>query len=291
MKYWLGRLLARPGIEEILEEYPRGLLDPAQPNSEEIRDIWQAPTLRNLKDKHGRQYMECEGTELRLVFGLSVDGFDPFGNKAAKQSAAATGMWMVLYNFPPHLRYLPQNMYLAGIIPGPGKPASDEINHYTQLIVNDLKELYSPGVFLTRTSSHRKGRNCQGVLIPLICDLLAARQVIGYAGSTTAHYFCTACDLDIDDISVIDHSEWPCKDNTHIRRYAQLYRDAPSEDAQRSFFEACGWRWSPLFELEYWDVSKFTVIDSMHTLDLNLLQNHVRNLFRIDTKHDSGLAL
>jgi hypothetical protein len=78
---------------------------------------------------------------------------------------------------------------------------------------------------------------------------------------------------------------------SHIRRYAQLYRDAHSEDAQKSLFEACGWRWSPLFELEYWDVAKFTVIDSMHTLNLNLLQNHVRNLFRIDMKNDGGLAL
>jgi hypothetical protein len=115
--------------------------------------------------------------------------------------------------------------------------------------------------------------------------------VVGYPGAPTAHYFCTCCDLDIDDINVLDRQEWPAKDIRHIRRYAAIYRDSVSEEDQRAVFTACGWRWSPLFELEYWDPSLFTVIDSMHSLDLNLMQNHIRNLFQIDLKKDSGEAL
>ncbi|KAJ2931557.1 hypothetical protein H1R20_g5541, partial [Candolleomyces eurysporus] len=295
LKWWLGRLLARPGIEDVLESYPHGLLQQPHSHDRPISDIWQARILRNIKDASGVPFTESNDTaghpDLKLVFGLSVDGFDPFGNKAAKQSAAATAIWMILYNFPPHLRYLPQNIYLAGIVPGPTKPSNDQLNHYTQLVVNDLKELWSQGFSYTRTFKYRKGRKCKGMLVPLICDLLAARQVIGYPGSTTAHYFCTACDLDVDDISVIDRSAWPMKDKRHIRRYAQLYRDAESDDAQAALFEASGWRWSPLFELEYWDPVEFTVIDSMHTFDLNMLQNHVRNLFQVDMKNESGTAL
>jgi hypothetical protein len=198
---------------------------------------------------------------------------------------------MVLLNFPTHLQYLPQNVYLAGIIPGPSKPSNNQINHYTQLVVKDLKELWDPGVYFTRTHDLVEGRLCKGALIPLVCDLLAAHQVVGYPGAPTAHYFCTCCDLDIDDVNQLDRREWPEKDPRHIRRYATIYRDSASEADQQAIFEACGWRWSALLELEYWNPHIFTVIDSMHSLDLNLLQNHVRVLFRIDIKKNGGVAL
>ncbi|KAH6907045.1 hypothetical protein BKA70DRAFT_1428553 [Coprinopsis sp. MPI-PUGE-AT-0042] len=45
-----------------------------------------------------------------------------------------------------------------------------------------------------------------------------------------------------------------------------------------------------MFELEYWNPCENTVIDSMHSLDLNLLKNHCRNLFQIDLSRDAGSA-
>lgn len=182
-------------------------------------------------------------------------------------------------------------MYLAGVIPGPHKPSNDEINHYIQLVVDDLKDLWEPGIHFSRTYDHPEGRICRGMLIPLICDLLGAHQVVDYPGSPTAHYFCTCCELDIDDINIVDPSVWPPKNLPHIRRFAQLYRDAQSEAHQQTIFEACGWRWSPLFELEYWDPSVFTAIDSMHAIDLNLLKNHIQQAFQIDLRHRRGDAL
>ena len=61
------------------------------------------------------------------------------------------------------------------------------------------------------------GRLFLALLIPVVCDMLAARQVIGYANAPTAHYFCTLCELDIDDIHILDQHEWPKKDPFHIR--------------------------------------------------------------------------
>ncbi|RXW15897.1 hypothetical protein EST38_g9952 [Candolleomyces aberdarensis] len=289
LKPWLGRLLARPEMESILYDYPNTLLNCG--GQREATDIWQGEVFRAVKDPSNRPFFPAPAGELRLAFSLSVDSFSPFQNKTAKQTASSTGMWMVLLNLPWHLRYLPQNMYLIGVIPGPKKPSNDEINHYIRLLVNDLKELWTPGVFFSRTYTRPQGRLCQGLLIPLVCDLLAAHQVIGYPGAPTAHYFCTCCDLDIDDINVLNRQEWPAKDIRHIRRYAAIYRDSVSEEDQQAVFSACGWRWSPLFELEYWDPSLFTVIDSMHSLDLNLMQNHIRNLFQIDLKNNAGEAL
>jgi hypothetical protein len=187
-----------------------------------------------------------------------------------------------LLNLPWYLRYLPQNIYLAGVIPGPDKPSLDKIKHYLQLIVNELKEFWDPGVFFSRTYKYPLGRLVLAIVIPVVCDMLAARQVIGHASAPTAHYFCTLCELDIDDIDILDRREWPEKELSNIYRFATLWRDAQSEEDQKTIFEACGWRWSPLFDLPYWNPILYTIVDSMHTLDLNLLQNHCRTLFRID---------
>ncbi|RXW11340.1 hypothetical protein EST38_g14515, partial [Candolleomyces aberdarensis] len=99
LKSWLGRLLSRPGIEDLLEKR-------AVNTDGEVDDIWGGEVLRNFKDRAGNPYYPGPDDELRLAFSLSVDGFDPYQNKVAKQSAASTGIWMVLLNLPPHLRYL-----------------------------------------------------------------------------------------------------------------------------------------------------------------------------------------
>jgi len=256
-----------------------------------IDDIWLSDVFLNLKDRSGQPFYPGPSTEGRLVFSLSVDSFDPFGNKTAKQSVSSTGIWLVLLNLPWYLRYLPQNMYVAGIIPGPNKPSTDKIRHYLQLVVDDLKEFWDPGVFFSRTYIYPLGRLFLALLIPVVCDMLAARQVIGYANAPTAHYFCTLCELDIDDIHILDQHEWPKKDPFHIRRIATLWKDAKTEEDQKIIFEAFGWQWSPLFDLPYWNPTLYTIVDSMHALDLNLFNNHCRVLFRIDLTHPGGSSL
>jgi hypothetical protein len=54
------------------------------------------------------------------------------------------------------------------------------------------------------------------MLVLLVADLLAAHQVIGLPGSMTAHSFCSFCDLDHNNIDVLDPTEWPAKNVDHI---------------------------------------------------------------------------
>jgi hypothetical protein len=277
----MGRLLARKGIEEHLEGRPS-----QRPTTDIIDDIWVSDVFLNLKDHSGDRFYPGPIDEGRLVFSLSVDSFNPLGNKTAKQSLSSTGIWLVLLNLPWFLRYRPENLYLAGVIQG--KPSTYQINHYLELIVKDFLELWYPGVFFSRTHKHQLGKLFKAMLVPVVCDMLAARQVIGYANSPTSHYFCTLCDLDIHDILVLDRRDWPQKDLADIRRFAALWRDAESERDRDSIFEAFGWRWSPLLDLPYFNPTLFTVVDSMHTLDLGVLQHHCRELFGIDVKHVGG---
>ena len=43
-----------------------------------------------------------------------------------------------------------------------------------------------------------------------------------------------------------------------------------------------------MFDLPYFDPTMFTVVDSMHALDLGLFQNHCRELFGLDLDHTGG---
>ncbi|KAF9455221.1 hypothetical protein BDZ94DRAFT_1148659, partial [Collybia nuda] len=162
------------------------------------------------------------------------------------------------------------------------KPSVAQTNHALQLVVNDLLEFWEHGVYFSRTYKHRLGRLFKAMLVPLIADMVAVRQVIGLPISTTAHYFCTFCDLDYDDIDIINREEWPLKDATEFRQFATLWKEAQLETHQKEIFQAFGVRWSALLDLPYWNPVLFSVIDSMHALDLNLFQNHVRNIFKIN---------
>lgn len=128
----------------------------------------------------------------------------------------------------------------------------------------------------------------KAMVVLVICDMLAARQVMGYASSPTSHYFCPFCDLDYHNIEILDRKEWPKKSLIDARRFTTLWRDAESQRERDAIFEAFGWWWSPLFDLPYFDPTLFTVVDSMHALDLGLFQNHCQELFGINVKHAGG---
>lgn len=208
--------------------------------------------------------------------------------KTAKQKVSSTGIWLVLLNLPINLRYLPENMCLIGVLPAPHAPGLDGMNHALKLVVHDLLEFWEPGVFFSRTHKHPTGRLYNGMLVPLISDLPAARQAIGIPISTNAHYLCSFCDIDHDDMDILDRDEWPAKSSENIRYFSQLWKDALCEKDRDDIFEAFGVRWSALLDLPYWDPVLYTVIDSMHALDLGLFQHHCRVLFGIDLSHAGG---
>ena len=45
---------------------------------------------------------------------------------------------MACLNLPLDVRYKPENMYLAGIIPGPKQPSLENLNHYIRPLIAQL---------------------------------------------------------------------------------------------------------------------------------------------------------
>ena len=281
LKEWVGRLLTRPGAEDLLRQPCDKPGTPAY-----MEDIWDAPVLRNFRDLDSKPFFRNRPGELRLAFSLNADGFQPLHKLEAKQTLSCTAVYMVVLNFPPHLRYLFRNMYLAGVIPGPGKPSLDQINHVLSLLVLELLDFWR-GVFYTLTPTSRSGLLTKGVLIPLVCDMLAARQLCGL-GSATSTWFCTFCLLTIQDIENLDKSSWPPRDLGEQIRQARCWRDCESEVDREAIFKACGVRWSVLLDLPYWNPILFSVIDSMHAAYLGLFHSHCRKVWQINVSIDGG---
>jgi hypothetical protein len=45
---------------------------------------------------------------------------------------------MACLNLPPSIRYKPENMYLAGIVPGPEEPKLEMLNHYQDPLITNM---------------------------------------------------------------------------------------------------------------------------------------------------------
>ena len=257
-----------------------------QQPSDRMEDIWDSPLLRNFRDTDKTPFFGKHGDELRIAFSLGADSFHPLGSREAKQTMSATALYMVVLNFPPHLRYKYRNMYLVGVIPGPGKPSLDQINHVLSLLVQELLEFWK-GIYFTRTAKFANGRFSKGALVALVCDMLAARQVAGF-GSATSTLFCTFCALTIQDIENLEKETWPERVLHHHLQCAREWRDSASERDRERLFRLHGIRWSALLDLPYWNPILFTVLDSMHTEYLGAFHSHCRKVWGIDVSVEGG---
>ncbi|KAH9920694.1 uncharacterized protein B0H18DRAFT_880904 [Fomitopsis serialis] len=187
------------------------------------------------------------------------------------------------------MRYKDENICLIGVIPGPGKPSLEQINHFLRLLVDDLLEFWSPGIYFSRTALHPEGRFSYGFLIPLVSDQLAARQVAGLPSSSGNH-LCSFCFLTRDQIEELDETQWPVRDLDLHRQRAMEWRDAPSEAVREAIFQAEGLRFTELLRLSYWDPRRFVAVDPMHAHLLGDLEDLLRDVWGADTELPSGLG-
>ena len=286
-RHWLASMLCRPGMEDIIDDYDRLFAE-----KDDIEDIWHTKFMRNFPDStqeaHERKPFFTPGMKQdgRYAFSLSADSFDPLGNVTAKHTISATGINMVLLNLPPHSRHKTENFYYAGVVPGPGKPSNEQMNHFTQLIVDEFAPLYDHGIRYSKTAKYPNGRACKCIIVILVTDALATRQVAGFR-SVTSYYPCSFCLTTIHDLETLTRP-WLERDPTKHREYAARWKSALTLADRKKIEETHQIRWSPLLELRYWNPSLSTVIDSMHNLYLGLIQDHCRNIWGIHGEYDGG---
>lgn len=288
LKDWIADMIHRPGMEDIL--YQSQMCAGGNSKAPEpMEDIFHGGVFRDFEDHRGLPFLGRHGSELRLLFGLSVDAYNPLHNKQAGKKVSSTVISLICYNIPKDRRLLVENMHVLAIIPGPYEPSLSETNHLLNPVVDELGELWDPGVWYTSTPAYRYGRLVRGGLVPLIVDLKAARQVTGCA-SHSAKHFCMYCRLTKDEINDIDHHRWEATTLADHKKYAIAWRDARSEKERANLFEKHGIRWTVLLKLPYWDLKAFTIVDAMHTSLLGNLHRHCTKIWRMDSRWSDGLA-
>jgi hypothetical protein len=278
-KDWLAGLVSRPGYEDLMDgAWKKTSADPA----DGISDITEADFLRNFAGPNGEKLFKDGGKEGRYAFSLCVDFFNPLSNKQAGKKVSIGIISLACLNLPPDERYKPENMFLAGIIPGPKEPPLNLLNHYLTPIVNDLLELWEPGVRFSRTYNHPTGRTVRCALIAVVCDLPAARKLGGFASFHHQH-FCSVCHCTKfkEGYGSTDYESWHRRTDSECRKFSEAFAQAPDAASQNAVFEASGIRYSELSRLPYFDLARCIVVDAMHNLFLGLIREHFHNIIGI----------
>ncbi|OSD08116.1 hypothetical protein PYCCODRAFT_1358106 [Trametes coccinea BRFM310] len=172
-------------------------------------------------------------------------------------------------------------MYLVGVIPGPSKPSTDQINHFLRLLVDELLLFWIPGVYYSQTAKYACGRLARAAMVPLVCDILAARQVSGFGAHNHTFVLCTCCKILSDDVENTDIDAIPRRVLSEHRAAAERWLHAESTAERTALFNSNGIRYSELLRLPYWNPIIYTVVDSMHNLYLGILQRHIREFWGV----------
>ena len=216
-----------------------------------------------------------------------MDGFNPFQLKQAGKKASVVGMYMICLNLPPEERYKLENMFLVGIIPSPHEPKKEEINHLLSPLVDDLIDSYCHGVWYSCTQTYKRGWYARCVLVPVVCDTPAARQVTGHTSATSTN-FCPYCILPHNKINNLDKDTWQLRTDVDHRSHAIEWLEAGTETECDTLFTHHGVWHSELLRLPYWSPIKHTMVDSMHLFFLILFKRHCTDIWGMDSKIDDG---
>ena len=217
---------------------------------------------------------------------IDLSTWQPF-SKSAEKTHSVGAVYMACLNLPAEIRYKPENIYLASIIPGPREPSVDQINDFLRPLIDELLSLWRNGVKMTKTASFAGGCLVRAAVIPLVADLPAVRKVAGFAHYAKKTGFCSFCPLDLDNINDLDRTQWTRKTYAEHLGAAIRFRDAATLSERDAIFEQFGVRWSELLRLPYWDPTRYALIDAMHNLYLGELQAHCRSVLGINVNQSS----
>ena len=263
---FVARLLSRPGMEAVIQQSRERIRD------ETIQDIIDADGIRTFKGPDGIPFLSGgQHNELRLLWCLSVDFFNPYHNKIAGKVASVGSIVLSCLLLPPDMRHKPENLCLVGIIPGPREPSGEEIDHFLRPLVDAMKASWTHGATYS-THDYPHGRLVRSAIALSVNDLPMARKMMGLANY-------------IDRKAAKEESLDSIRPRTlqRVQEDARKWQSATSQKERKRLYGKTGVRHSVLMELEYWNPTTMVPVDCMHLFFIGLLQYHVRTVLGMDS--------
>ncbi|KAF9521429.1 hypothetical protein CPB83DRAFT_745980, partial [Crepidotus variabilis] len=94
-----------------------------------MKDVRDGFFLRDFSARDGKEFQSTVKVG-RYCFSISLNFFNPFLNKQAGKKVSLGVISVVCLSLPADLRYSLENMFLAGVIPGPNEPPLTAVSHY-----------------------------------------------------------------------------------------------------------------------------------------------------------------
>jgi hypothetical protein len=281
---YLAAMLSRPDIERIMDERCDMNLAASEESVDDdpcgrMSDVFDGCFLKTFKGPASDEpFVNRPDGEGRYMFALNVDYFNPEGMRNRGPHVSCGIISMACLNLPLDLRYKPENMYIAGIIPGPTEPRETELNHYLRPLIDDMEVSWKHGIRLSQTALFPGGRLTRSAILIAVCDFPAARQ-LAQMSPVTSHFYCSVCDCyHLSTLGRTDYHNWKHTNPKLLRELANQWKNASDRKTREAHFREHGMRWSELWRLEYWDPVRQLVIDCMHCLLEGLVQDLARDV-------------
>ncbi|KAG8724579.1 hypothetical protein FRC09_016908 [Ceratobasidium sp. 395] len=244
------------------------------PKKDGVSDFWDASFLAQFPENEPKSFFDAPKDELRLVFMVHHDFFNPYMNKTSGKKRSIGMVMMVCLNLPPDIRYNRENVYLVAVIPGPSLPGEDRLNHFLRPIVDNLKEHFDPGVWIARTAKYPRGRKVRSAAPIISMDVPASRDW-GGLGSHSHTILCSFCLIIQAYIDVFRPGAFPNRTIEQHRQFVELWNSASTPKARAQIWANHAARHSEWLRFPWWNVITETTFAPMHWTK-NILEKQLR---------------
>ena len=228
-----------------------------------LADIYDGRVWQDFLVYNGTPFLS---SPYNLALMLNCDWFQPF----ELTSYSVGVLYLVILYLPRAIRFKPENIMIAGIIPGPSEPDHNEMNSYLRPLIKELNSLWTEGF----TMSH--GGNTvvlRAALIASVCDIPATAKLGGFVSHTSKNA-CWKCSKKFPYDSTLKRVNFSGSELGTPREHACHKQSAleilvANTPSQRNDLELKhGSRFTELMNLPYYDCIRFAIIDPMHNLFL-----------------------